>query len=109
MFVCFGDKYVVIGSQNSCCLLGGSNTYFLHLIQIKSKILYNAVFLICLLIFYFSLLKYTYHYNYRPHISLQVAKLAKSARVQILIFPTVYLAHESGPATRTNPYAINND
>src|SRR4029434_546624 len=34
-----------------------------------------------LLIFYFSLLKYTYHYNYRSHISLQVAKLAKSAGV----------------------------
>src|SRR4029434_8243523 len=44
---------------------------------------------ICLLIFYFSLLKYTYHYTYRSHISLQVAKLAKSAGVQILIFPTV--------------------
>src|SRR4029434_9323648 len=43
-----------------------------------------------LLIFCFSLLKYTYHYNYRSHISLQVAKLAKSAGVQILIFPTVY-------------------
>ena len=42
-----------------------------------------------LLIFYFSLLKYTYHYNYRSHISLQVAKLAKSAGVQVLIFPTV--------------------
>src|SRR4029434_2127094 len=48
-----------------------------------------AVFWICLLIFYFSLLKYTYHYNYRSHISLQVAKLAKSAGVQILIFSTV--------------------
>src|SRR4029434_6401110 len=43
-----------------------------------------------LLIFCFSLLKYTYHYNYRSHISLQVAKLAKSAGVQILIFPTVH-------------------
>ena len=43
------------------------------------------------MIFYFSLLKYTYHYNYRSHISLQVAKLAKSAGVQILIFPTVYV------------------
>ena len=42
-----------------------------------------------MLIFYFSLLKYTYHYNYRSHISLQVSKLAKSAGVQILIFPTV--------------------
>src|SRR4029434_8680375 len=42
------------------------------------------------MIHYFSLLKYTYHYNYRSHISLQVAKLAKSAGVQILIFPTVY-------------------
>ena len=42
-----------------------------------------------LLIFCFSLLKYTYHYNYRSQISLQVAKLAKSAGVQILIFPTV--------------------
>src|SRR4029434_4556252 len=50
----------------------------------------KAVFWICLLIFHFSLLKYTYHYNYRSHISLQVAKLAKSAGVQILIFPTVY-------------------
>src|SRR4029434_3306203 len=29
------------------------------------------------------------HYNYRSHISLQVAKLAKSAGVQILIFPTI--------------------
>src|SRR4029434_10839626 len=44
---------------------------------------------ICLFIFYFSLLKCTYHYNYRSHISLQVDKLAKSAGVQILIFPTV--------------------
>ena len=43
-----------------------------------------------MLIFCFSLLKYTYHYNYRSHITLQVAKLAKSAGVQILIFPTVY-------------------
>ena len=43
-----------------------------------------------LLIFYFSLLKYTYHYNYRSHIPLQVGKLAKSAGGQILIFPTVY-------------------
>ena len=51
--------------------------------------LYNAVFWIFLLIFCFSLLKYTY--NYRSHISLQVAKLAKSAGVQILIFPTVYV------------------
>src|SRR4029434_285318 len=51
--------------------------------------LYNEVFCICWLIFDFSLLKYTYHYNYRSHISLQVAKLAKSAGVQILIFPTV--------------------
>src|SRR4029434_3126133 len=42
-----------------------------------------------LLIFCFSLLKYTYYYNYRSHISLQVVKLAKSAGVQILIFPTV--------------------
>src|SRR4029434_785057 len=50
----------------------------------------NAVFWICLLIFYFSLLKYTYHYNYRSRISLQVGTLAKSAGVQILIFPTVY-------------------
>src|SRR4029434_5010654 len=33
--------------------------------------------------------KYTYYYNYRSHISLQVVKLAKSAGVQILIFPTV--------------------
>src|SRR4029434_6832103 len=55
--------------------------------------LLNAVFWICFLIFYFSLLKYTYHYNYRSHISLQVAKLAKSAGDQILIFPTVYPAH----------------
>src|SRR4029434_4630281 len=45
-----------------------------------------------LLIFCLSLLKYTYYYNYRSHISLQVAKLAKSAGVQILIFPTVYTA-----------------
>src|SRR4029434_8203346 len=52
--------------------------------------LYYAVFCIFLLIFCFSLLKYTYHHNYRSHISLQVAKLAKSAGVQILIFPTVY-------------------
>src|SRR4029434_8269850 len=37
------------------------------------------------------LLKYTYHYNYRSHISLQVAKLAKSAWDQILIFPSVYI------------------
>ena len=44
-----------------------------------------------LLIFCFSLLKYTYYYNYRSHISLQVAKLAKSAGVQILIFSTVHL------------------
>ena len=58
----------------------------------------NAVFWICLLIFYFSLLKYTYLYNYRSHISLQVAKLAKSAGVQILIFPTVH--------TQTNKYNI---
>ena len=43
-----------------------------------------------LLIFCLSLLKYTYHYNYRSHISLQVAKHAKSAWGQILIFPTVY-------------------
>src|SRR4029434_6669821 len=50
----------------------------------------NAVFWIFLLIFCFSLLKYTYYYNYRSHISLQVAKLAKSAGVQILIFPTVH-------------------
>src|SRR4029434_453494 len=51
-----------------------------------------------LLIFCFSLLKYIYYYNYRSHIPLQVAKLAKSAGVQILIFPTV------------NPYAmINNE
>src|SRR4029434_2381862 len=42
-----------------------------------------------LLIFCFSLLKYTYCYIYRSHISLQVAKLAESAGVQILIFPTV--------------------
>ena len=42
-----------------------------------------------LLIFCLSLLKKTYHYNYRSHISLQVAKLAKSAGGQILIFPTV--------------------
>src|SRR4029434_3570100 len=45
---------------------------------------------ICLLIFYTSLIKCTYNYNYRSHISLQVAKLAKSAGVQILVFPTVY-------------------
>ena len=44
-----------------------------------------------LLIICFSLLKYTYYYNYRSHISLQVGKLAKSAGVQILIFPTVSL------------------
>src|SRR4029434_458729 len=50
-----------------------------------------AVFWIFLLIFCFSLLNYTYYYNYRSHISLQVAKLAKSARAQILIFPTVCL------------------
>src|SRR4029434_3832734 len=48
-----------------------------------------TLFRSCLLIFYLSLLKYTYHYNYRSHISLQVAKLAKSAGVQILISPTV--------------------
>src|SRR4029434_5772110 len=51
--------------------------------------LQNAVFWMFLLIFCFSLLKYTYYYNYRSHISLQVAKLPKSAGVQILIFPTV--------------------
>src|SRR4029434_463574 len=78
-----------MGSQNSCCLLGGSNTYFLH--QMQSHTFYKMQFSgFFLLIFYFSLLKYTYHYNYRSHISLQVAKLAKSAGVQILIFPTVY-------------------
>src|SRR4029434_7483121 len=53
----------------------------------------NAVFWICLLIFYFSLLKYTYHYNCRSQISLQVAKLAKSAGGQILFFPTVYIQY----------------
>src|SRR4029434_978480 len=58
-------------------------------IKIKLKMLSNAVFWISLLIFCFSRLKYTYHYNYRSHISLQVVKLAKSAGVQILIFPTV--------------------
>src|SRR4029434_2223928 len=31
------------------------------------------------------------HYNYRSHISLQVAKLAKSAGGQLLIFPTVHV------------------
>src|SRR4029434_198901 len=51
----------------------------------------NAVFWIFLLIFCFSLLKYTYYYNYRSHISLQVAKLGNSAGVQILIFPTVHV------------------
>src|SRR4029434_8720665 len=56
---------------------------------------FGAVFWICLLIFYFSLLKYTYHYNYRSHISLQVAKLAKSAGVQILIFPTVLVTEHT--------------
>src|SRR4029434_6271548 len=40
--------------------------------------------------FFVSHLKYTYYYNYRSHISLQVAKLGKSAGVQILTFPTVY-------------------
>ena len=69
----------------------------------------NAVFWICLLIFYFSLLKYTCHYNYRSHISLQVAKLAKSAGVQILIFPTVcdifYVKSctMTGPKQKTTP------
>src|SRR4029434_2080378 len=50
-----------------------------------------------LLIFCLSLLKYTYHYNYTSHISLQVAKLAKSAGGQILIFPTVspYISHHT--------------
>src|SRR4029434_4555153 len=51
----------------------------------------NAVFRIFLLIFCFSLFKYTYYYNYRSHISLQVAKLANSAGVQILIFPSVFV------------------
>src|SRR4029434_711989 len=64
----------------------------------------NAVFWICLLIFYFSLLKYTYHYNYRSHISLQVAKLAKSAGVQILLFPTVYAHTHAQRHTYTQPY-----
>src|SRR4029434_9967846 len=63
----------------------------MHQMQIKSYMLKNAVFRIFLLIFCFSLLKYTYYYNYRSHISLQVVKLAKSAGVQILIFPTVCL------------------
>src|SRR4029434_2376539 len=71
--VCLGFKY----------LFSASNT---------NKVI-NIIkwFWICLLIFYFSLLKYTYHYNYRSHISLQVAKLAKSAGGPILIFPTVYV------------------
>ena len=47
------------------------------------------------MIFCFSLLKYTYYCNYRSHISLQVAKLMKSAGVQILIFPTVYMCFYS--------------
>src|SRR4029434_1510997 len=55
--------------------------------------LLNAVFWIILLIFCFSLLKYTYYYNYRSHISLQVAKLVKSAAGQIRIFPTVCTVH----------------
>src|SRR4029434_5013859 len=50
---------------------------------------------IFLLIFCFSLLKYTYYFNYRSRISLQVVKLAKSAGVQFLIFPTVYSVYES--------------
>src|SRR4029434_2815134 len=54
---------------------------------------YKAVFWIFFLIFCFSLLKYTYYYSYRSHISLQVAKLAKSAGVQILIFPTVSIQY----------------
>src|SRR4029434_3146126 len=49
----------------------------------------NAVFWIFLLILCFSLLKYTYYYNYRSRIYLQVAKLAKSAGGQIPIFPTI--------------------
>src|SRR4029434_1683290 len=53
----------------------------------------NAVFWIFWLIFCSSLLKYTYYYNYRSHISLQVVKLAKLAGVQILIFPTVQRAY----------------
>src|SRR4029434_5001593 len=60
------------------------------------------VFWICLLIFYFSLLKYTYLYNYRSHISLQVAKLAKSAGVQILIFHTVCPPH-----THTHTHSLS--
>ena len=34
--LCASWAQLVIGSQNSCFLLGGSNTYFLHQIQIKS-------------------------------------------------------------------------
>src|SRR4029434_2248297 len=40
-----------------------------------------------LLIICLSLLKYTYYYNYRSHISLQVAKLAKSAGIKYLFSP----------------------
>src|SRR4029434_8292372 len=63
--------------------------------------LQNAVFWIFLLIFCFSLLKYTYYYNYRSHISLQAVKLAKSAGVQILIFPTVHGEAHVFPVTHT--------
>src|SRR4029434_6251896 len=78
----------VIPPSTKSCFARGSNTYFLH--QMQSHTFYKMQFSgFFLLIFCFSLLKYTYYYNYRSHISLQVTKLAKSAGVQILIFPTV--------------------
>src|SRR4029434_7845392 len=49
-------------------------------------------FLCCCLVSCVVTLKSIYYYNYRSPISLQVAKLAKSAGVQILIFPTVYIS-----------------
>src|SRR4029434_11010340 len=67
--------------------------------------LYNAVFWICLLILYFSLLKYTYHYNYRSHISLQVPKLAKLAGCQILIVPTLHTHTQPHTHTHTHTHA----
>src|SRR4029434_6940565 len=43
-----------------------------------------------LLIFCFSLFKYTYYYNFRSHISLEVAKLANRQGFQYL-FPPLYI------------------
>src|SRR4029434_4972477 len=89
LHICLCLPTRVIPPSTKSCFARGSNTYFLHQMQIKSYMLYNAVFCFFLLIFCFSLLQYTYYYNYKSHISLQVAKLAKSAGLQILIFPTV--------------------